>query len=118
MFTTQRVFIHHAVSLHQTFVHCGRFSTAATRRCMVRHSVFPDHSGYQTIPSSSTKLVNLERSQHVSLYIGLLTGTNSLASIYKIVREVVTGSNDKNFLFPPVFEFRDRISSIFLRIEE
>ena len=85
---------------------------------MVRHSVFPDHSGYQTIPSSSTKLVNLERSQHVSLYIGLLTGTNSLASIYKIVREVVTGSNDKNFLFPPVFEFRDRISSIFLRIEE
>ena len=32
-------FISHAVSLHQTFVHCGRFSTAATRRCMVRVSV-------------------------------------------------------------------------------
>ena len=32
-------FINHAASLHQTFVHCGRFSTAATRRCMVRVSV-------------------------------------------------------------------------------
>ena len=31
--------ISHAVSLHQTFVHCGRFSTAATRRCMGRVSV-------------------------------------------------------------------------------
>src|SRR3989344_9548435 len=32
-------FIHHAASLRQTFVHCGRFSTAATRRCMGRVSV-------------------------------------------------------------------------------
>ncbi len=39
MFTTQRVFIHHAVSLDQTFVHCRIFSAAATRRCMVRVSV-------------------------------------------------------------------------------
>ena len=31
--------ISHAVSLHQTFVHCGRFSTAATRRCMGRVAV-------------------------------------------------------------------------------
>ncbi len=31
--------ISHAVSLHQTFVHCGRFSTAATRMCMGRVSV-------------------------------------------------------------------------------
>lgn len=32
-------FIHHAVSLRQTFVHCGRFSTAASRRSMGRVSV-------------------------------------------------------------------------------
>ena len=32
-------FILHAASLRQTFVHCGRFSTAATRRCMGRISV-------------------------------------------------------------------------------
>ncbi len=32
-------FINHATSLRQTCVHCGRFSTAATRRCMVRVSV-------------------------------------------------------------------------------
>ncbi len=32
-------FINHAASLHQTFVHCGRFLTAATRRCMGRVSV-------------------------------------------------------------------------------
>ena len=32
-------FIVHAASLHQTFVHCGRFSTAATRRCMGRVAV-------------------------------------------------------------------------------
>ena len=32
-------FIIHAASLRQTFVHCGRFSTAATRRCMDRVSV-------------------------------------------------------------------------------
>ena len=32
-------FVNHAASLHQTFVHCGRFSTAATRRCMGRVSV-------------------------------------------------------------------------------
>ena len=28
-----RAFIHHAASLRQAFAHCGRFSTAATRRC-------------------------------------------------------------------------------------
>ena len=28
-----KAFIPHAASLRQTFVHCGRFSTAATRRC-------------------------------------------------------------------------------------
>ena len=32
-------FIHHAASLRQTFVHCGRFSTAASRRSMGRVSV-------------------------------------------------------------------------------
>jgi hypothetical protein len=32
-------FVHHAVSLRQTFVHCGRFSTAASRRSMGRVSV-------------------------------------------------------------------------------
>ena len=32
-------FILHAASLRQTCVHCGRFSTAATRRCMDRISV-------------------------------------------------------------------------------
>ena len=32
-------FILPAASLRQTFVHCGRFSTAATRRCMDRFSV-------------------------------------------------------------------------------
>ena len=28
-----KAFFTHAASLRQTFVHCGRFSTAATRRC-------------------------------------------------------------------------------------
>ena len=28
-----RAFIPHAASLRQAFAHCGRFSTAATRRC-------------------------------------------------------------------------------------
>ena len=32
-------FILHAASLRQGFPHCGRFSTAATRRCMDRFSV-------------------------------------------------------------------------------
>ena len=32
-------FISHAASLHQAFAHCGRFSTAATRRCMGRVAV-------------------------------------------------------------------------------
>ena len=36
---TPKCFISHAASLHQTFVHCGRFSTAATRRCMGRVAV-------------------------------------------------------------------------------
>ncbi len=38
-FYTPKGFINHAASLRQTFVHCGRFSTAATRRCMGRVSV-------------------------------------------------------------------------------
>ena len=38
-FYVPKDFINHAASLHQTFVHCGRFSTAATRRCMGRVSV-------------------------------------------------------------------------------
>src|ERR1700748_934430 len=32
-------FIPHAASLHQGFVHCEKFSTAATRRCLDRVSV-------------------------------------------------------------------------------
>ena len=32
-------FILHAASLRQAFAHCGRFSTAATRRCLDRVSV-------------------------------------------------------------------------------
>ena len=34
-----KTFILHAVLLHQTFVHCGRFPTAASRRSMGRVSV-------------------------------------------------------------------------------
>ena len=34
-----KTFILHAASLHQTFVHCEKFSTAATRRCLDRVSV-------------------------------------------------------------------------------
>ena len=34
-----KAFIPHAASLHQTFVHCGIFSTAATRRCLDSVSV-------------------------------------------------------------------------------
>ena len=34
-----RAFIPHAASLGQTFVHCRRFSTAATRRCLGSVSV-------------------------------------------------------------------------------
>ena len=34
-----KAFIQHAASLRQTFVHCGRFSTAATRRCLGSVSV-------------------------------------------------------------------------------
>ena len=34
-----KAFILHAASLHQAFAHCGRFSTAATRRCAVRVAV-------------------------------------------------------------------------------
>src|SRR3989344_5393429 len=32
-------FIHHAASLRQAFAHCGRFSTAASRRSMDRVAV-------------------------------------------------------------------------------
>ena len=34
-----KTFIPHAASLHQAFAHCGRFSTAATRRCLGSVSV-------------------------------------------------------------------------------
>ena len=34
-----RAFIHHAALLRQAFAHCGRFSTAATRRCLGSVSV-------------------------------------------------------------------------------
>jgi hypothetical protein len=34
-----RAFIPHAASLRQAFAHCGRFSTAATRRCLASVSV-------------------------------------------------------------------------------
>ena len=34
-----RAFILHAASLRQAFAHCGRFSTAATRRCLGSVSV-------------------------------------------------------------------------------
>ncbi len=34
-----KAFVPHAASLRQTFVHCGRFSTAATRRCLGSVSV-------------------------------------------------------------------------------
>jgi len=34
-----KVFFPHAASLHQAFAHCGRFSTAASRRSMARVSV-------------------------------------------------------------------------------
>ncbi len=34
-----KAFIPHAASLRQTCVHCGRFSTAATRRCLGSVSV-------------------------------------------------------------------------------
>ena len=34
-----KAFILHAVSLHQALAHCGRFSTAATRRSLGRVSV-------------------------------------------------------------------------------
>ena len=39
MFTPQKGFIHHAASLRHTFVHCGRFSTAASRRSLDSISV-------------------------------------------------------------------------------
>jgi len=34
-----KAFIAHAALLHQTFVHCAIFPTAATRRCLARISV-------------------------------------------------------------------------------
>ena len=36
---TPKGFFHHAASLHQTFVHCGRFLTAASRRSVDSVSV-------------------------------------------------------------------------------
>ena len=38
LYTPKSVFIH-VTSLRQTFVHCGRFSTAASRRSMARVAV-------------------------------------------------------------------------------
>ena len=36
---TPKGFIHHVTSLRQAFAHCGRFSTAASRRSMARVAV-------------------------------------------------------------------------------
>ena len=58
MFTTQRVFIHHAASLDQTFVHCRIFSAAATRRCMDRVSV-PSVGIKLSLPLAVIALVGL-----------------------------------------------------------
>ena len=38
-FTIQKTFVPHAALLRQTFVHCGRFLTAASRRSLGRVSV-------------------------------------------------------------------------------
>ena len=38
-FYDPKAFITHAALLHQTFVHCGRFPTAASRRSLGRVSV-------------------------------------------------------------------------------
>ncbi len=38
-FYTPKGFFSHAASLHQAFAHCGRFSTAASRRSEARVSV-------------------------------------------------------------------------------
>ena len=38
-FTTQKAFVPHAALLRQTFVHCARFPTAASRRSLDRVSV-------------------------------------------------------------------------------
>jgi len=38
-FYAPKGFFAHAASLRQAFAHCGRFSTAATRRCMGRVAV-------------------------------------------------------------------------------
>src|SRR6202046_3181374 len=38
-FTTQKAFVPHAAVLRQTFVHCARFPTAASRRSLDRVSV-------------------------------------------------------------------------------
>jgi len=94
-------FILHAASLDQTFVHCRIFSSAATRRCMDRHSVFSDHSEYQTIPSP--KIIRIFWGQHVSyrfsLYCVAITPPLFL-------RRVVTGLNTSRLTFPPVREFK------------
>jgi len=41
VFYVPKDFIKHAASLRQAFAHCGRFLTAATRRCGTRVSVSP-----------------------------------------------------------------------------
>ena len=50
---TPKGFIHHEMSLGQTFVHCQRFSTAASRRSMARHilSIITYGTDYTFIPA-------------------------------------------------------------------
>jgi hypothetical protein len=50
-----KAFILHAASLRQTFVHCGRFSTAASRRSLGSVSV-PDVAGHALTPATRRRL--------------------------------------------------------------
>ena len=50
-------FVHHATSLHQTFVHCGSFLTAASRRSMGRVSV-PSVGVNLSVPLNVVALVS------------------------------------------------------------
>ncbi len=51
-----KAFIPHAASLRQAFAHCGRFSTAATRRCLGSVSV-PVSGGMLSHPVPVVALV-------------------------------------------------------------
>ncbi len=52
-----KAFIPHAASLRQAFAHCGRFSTAATRRCLGSVSV-PVSGGMLSHPVPVVALVS------------------------------------------------------------